>query len=236
MTLPKPYYQDDYGVLYHGDCLEIMKDIPDKSVDLVLTDPPYGINFKSSRQTHQKYIENDRMEDWLIILPKFLSEFKRVVADVGCCCCCCGGGKTPVTAIFTMEAINHFNLIQTLVWRKFMGLGWNYRPSYENIVVLSKSKDNYSFYDESKKCSNVIEGINQDIPVEGEHPTQKPEALMRKLIEIHSKKGDIVFDPFAGSGTTLRAAKDLGRKYIGIEISEKYCEIIAKRMGQEVLF
>lgn len=237
MTLPKPYYEDSKGVLYHGDCLEIMKDIPDKSVDLVLTDPPYGINFKSAWQTYQEHIQNDSLEDWRKILPLFLSEFKRVISDIGCCCCCCcGGGKTPVTAIFTIEAIKHFNLIQTLVWRKFVGLGWNYRPAYENIVILSKSKDEYAFYDESKKCANVIEGINQDIPIEGEHPTQKPEILMRKLIEIHSKKDDVILDAFSGGGSTLRAAKDLGRKYIGMEISEKYCKIAADRLRQEVLW
>jgi len=232
----KPYWQDDSGVLYHGDCLEIMKELPDKSVDLVLTDPPYGIAFKSNRQTYQDKIINDGLDEWREILPKFLKEFNRVLTDTGCCCCCCGGGKTPVAAIFTLEAIKHFNLIQTLVWRKFIGLGWRYRPAYENIIILSKDRDNYNFYDDSKSCANVIEGINQDIPVEGDHPTQKPLALMIRLLNIHSMPGDMVLDAFTGSGTTLRAAKDLGRKYIGIEISEKYCEIAVKRLGQEVLF
>ena len=71
---------------------------------------------------------------------------------------------SPVTAIFTIEAIKHFKLIQTLVWKKFIGLGWRYRPSYENIIILSKDYKKYNFFDTSKKCSNVIEGINQDIP------------------------------------------------------------------------
>ena len=98
-----------------GDCLEEMKKIPDKSIDLVLTDPPYGISFKSAWQTYQKKIENDGFDEWLAILPKFLTEFKRVLTDTGCCCCCCGGGKTPVTAIFTIEAIKHFNLMSGAV-------------------------------------------------------------------------------------------------------------------------
>jgi site-specific DNA-methyltransferase (adenine-specific) len=219
--------------IYCGDCLEIMKEIPDKSIDLVLTDPPYGINFKSARQTYQEHIENDKLEDWLVILPKMLTEFKRVLTDSGCCCCCCGGGggKTPVTAIFTIEAIKHFNLIQTLVWRKFIGLGWRYRPAYENIIILSKDKDNYSFYDKTKSCSNVIEGINQDIPVEGEHPTQKPVQLMAKLINIHSKEGDLVLDPFLGGGATAMACLELNRKFIGIEIYDKYVEIANKRIA-----
>lgn len=228
------YPEDFINQIITGDCLEIMKQIPDKSIDLVLTDPPYGINFKSAWQTYQKHIINDNFDDWLAILPKMLSEFRRILTDSGCCCCCCcGGGKTPVTAIFTLEAIKHFNLIQTLVWRKFIGLGWRYRPAYENIVILSKDKDNYNFYDKSKSCSNVIEGINQDIPIEGEHPTQKPVELMQKLINIHSLENHIILDPFCGGGATLEAAKSLGRKFIGIEIEPKYVEICKRRLEQE---
>jgi len=231
---PKKYYETDKGVLLCGDCLEIMKDIPENSIDMILSDPPYGIAFKSARQTYQKEIVNDKFDDWLIILPKFLMEFKRIITDTGCCCCCCcGGGKTPVTAIFTIEAIKHFNLIQTLVWKKFIGLGWRYRPAYENIVVLSKDKDNYNFYDTSKSCSNVITGINQDIPIEGEHPTQKPVYLMERLIKIHSQENHIVIDPFLGSGTTAVAAEKLNRRWIGIELSEKYCAIAKKRIKLE---
>ena len=225
---------DIVNKVHCADCLEFMKRIPDKSIDLIVTDPPYGINFKSAWQTYQKHIQNDSFEDWIKVLPLFLSEFKRILTDNGCCCCC-GGGKTPVTAIFTMEAIKHFNLIQTLVWRKFIGLGWRYRPAYENIVILSKNKENYNFYDDTKSCSNVIEGINQDIPVRGEHPTQKPIELMQKLIQIHSLPGHLVLDAFCGGGTTCEAAKALGRKFIGIEIEPKYCEIARQRLRQEYL-
>ena len=230
-------YPDDFiNKIIHGDCLEVMKHIPDGSIDMILTDPPYGISFKSAWQTYQEDIKNDGLDEWQNILPLFLGEFKRVISDVGCCCCCCGGGKTPVTAIFTMEAIKHFNLIQTLVWRKFVGLGWKYRPAYENIVVLSKSKDSYSWYDESKKMANVIEGINQDIPSnKWQHPTQKPVELMELLIKNHSKPGDVILDPFAGSGATLEAAKKLGRKYIGVEMEERYIEMCNRRLAQEYL-
>lgn len=216
-----------------------MKQIPDGSIDMILTDPPYGISFRSAWQTYQEDIKNDGLEDWQSLMGKWLPEAKRVISDTGCCCCCCGGGggKTPVTAIFTLQAIKHFNLIQTLVWRKFIGLGWRYRPSYENILILSKNKDNYSFYDESKKVSNVIEGINQDIPSnKWQHPTQKPVELMEHLIKIHSKPNDLILDPFAGSGTTLEAAKKLGRRYIGIELEDKYIEMCDRRLAQEYLF
>jgi len=231
-------YPEDYiDKVIQGDCLEIMKGIPDKSVDLILTDPPYGIDFCSSRTSRKERLQNDKLGDWQEMLPKMLIEFKRILTDTGCCCCG-GGGKTPVTALFTVEAIKHFNLIQTLVWRKFIGLGWKYRPAYENIVILSKSKDEYNFYDETKKCGNVIEGINQDIPQYNEHkaggvdehPTQKPTALMEHLIKIHSKRNNLILDPFLGGGTTAVAAKELGRRWIGIEVSEKYCALARKRL------
>ena len=232
------YPEDFIDKVVHGDCLEVMKNIPNESIDLILTDPPYGISFKSARQTYQEKIKNDGLDEWQKILPEFLKYFTKVISPVGCCCCCCcGGGKTPVTAIFTMEAIKHMNLIQTLVWRKFVGLGWKYRPAYENIVILSKSKDDYSWYDDSKKMANVIEGINQDIPLnKWQHPTQKPVELMEVLIKNHTKVGDIVLDPFAGSGVTLEAAKKLGRRYIGIEIEPKYIEMCKRRLAQEFLF
>ena len=226
----------EYNTIYNCDCLDAMKLLKDKSVDLVLTDPPYGINYLSPWTDNHDKIANDGFEEWRKCLPLWLEQLKRVLTDRGCCCCCCcGGGKTPVTAIFTMEAIKHFNLIQTLVWKKFIGLGWKYRPAYENIIILSKSKDDYSFYDETKSCSNVIEGFNQDIPQKGEHPTQKPVELMQYLLKIHSKEGDLVLDPFLGSGTTAVACKNLGRRFIGIEISQTYVDIANKRLAQEVL-
>ena len=237
------YPVDFVNKIICGDCLDIIKQLPDKSVDLILTDPPYGVNYCSNWTDRKEKLQNDKFADWKIMLPKMLTEFKRILTDTGCCCCCGGGGgKTPVTAVFTIEAIKHFHLIQTLVWHKYIGLGWKYRPAYENIVVLSKDKDNYSFYDKTRKCSNVITGINQQIPRYDsspggidDHPTGKPVRLMRHLLEIHSKRGDLVLDPFLGSGTTAVAAKELGRRFIGIEISEKYCKIARQRLAQEML-
>lgn len=236
-----PKYEYKGGVVYQGDCLEIMPLIKSQSIDLILTDPPYGINFCSSWTNRKETLQNDKLSDWQEMLPPMFQEFKRVLTDTGCCCCCCcgGGGKTPVTAILTLEAIKHFKLIQTLVWKKFIGLGWRYRPSYENIVILSKDEKNYNFYDVSKKCSNVIEGINQDIPQyngnkpgqHDDHPTQKPVTLMKHLLNIHSLKGHTVIDPFMGSGTTGMACKELGRNFIGIEINEKYFRTAERRIN-----
>ena len=235
----KPYYSEPGIEIYCGDCIEVMKEIPDKTIDMILTDPPYGIDFCSPRTNRKERLQNDKLDDWKKTLEPMFIEFKRIMSNCCCCCCCAGGGgETPVIAFMMIEAIKHLNLIQTLIWKKFIGLGWRYRPMYENILVSSKSKKEYHFFDTSKKCGNVIEGINQDIPryfdykpgYHDEHPTQKPIALMKKLITIHSLKGMIILDPFLGSGTTAIACKELGRKCIGIEINKKYCEMAKRKL------
>lgn len=217
--------------IHHGDCLDLMKQIPDKSIDLILTDPPYGIGYLSPMTKNHKKIENDFFDDWKKLLNPMFIQFKRIISDTGCVVCSMGGGgKTPVSPIFTLEGMNYFNLIQTLVWHKFIGIGWRYRPAYENIIIFSKSKDNYNFYDKTNKCSNVILGINQLLPNKDEHPTQKPVKLMRKLIEIHSKPNDLILDPFIGSGTTAIAALQTKRNFIGIEKEEDYVKIANQRI------
>ena len=89
MSLPKPYFETKLGQLYCGDCLEIMKKMPDKSVDLVLTDPPYGINFCSPWTNRKEKLLNDTLSKWKKEMPKWLQEFSRLLTDTGCCCCCC---------------------------------------------------------------------------------------------------------------------------------------------------
>jgi site-specific DNA-methyltransferase (adenine-specific) len=227
----------EVDVLVQADCLDYMATLPDGCVDLILTDPPYGISFHSHMTDHQRPIENDGFEEWQSMLDPMLAHFTRLLTPTGVCLAFCGGGgRMPVTAIFTLEAVKHMNLIQTLVWRKSVGLGWKYRPAYENILVLSKSRDGYAFYDTSSACANLIEGINKYIPQEGEHPTQKPVKLMDRLLAIHSKPGDLVLDPFAGSGSTLVACQNSGRRYIGVEMDAAYCELARKRLLQKTLF
>jgi DNA modification methylase len=217
--------------IIQGDCLEVMKGIPDNSIDLVLTDPPYGIDFLSPWTDNHDKIENDGFDVFQENAKIWIENFNRVLTDTGCLCCCCsGGGKRPVSAIFTMELVKQMNLIQTVIWdKKTIGLGWRYRPSYETIIIGSKSKDKYNFYDTSKSCSNIVR-YNNVIPQKGDHPTPKPVDLMAHFLRIHTNKGDTVLDPFLGSGTTAVACKMLDRNYIGIELSEKYCEIARDRI------
>lgn len=167
------FLEENMNSIVCGDCLEVMKKIPDGSIDLILTDPPYGIDFLSCRTKNHKKIENDKFDDFMRCMPKWLEEFKRIISDNGCCCCCCGGGgKSPVSQIFTLKAVEiGFNLIQTVIWnKKTIGLGWRYRPSYETIIVLSKSKDKYNWYTSRNDISNIV-NIGNIIPQKGGHPT-----------------------------------------------------------------
>lgn len=164
------------------------------------------------------------------MLPTMLKEYKRILTDNGVCCCCCGGGKMPVTAILTMEVIKQFELIQTLVWIKTTGLGWRYRPAYENILVFANNRDSYNWFYEGKDCKNVIE-YQQVIPQKGDHPTVKPVGLMEHLIKIHTRESMTVLDPFAGSFTTGVACQNLGRHFIGIELDKEYYKIGKERMA-----
>lgn len=125
---------------------------------------------------------------------------------------------------------------QMIVWDKGpIGMGWHYRRSYETILVAQKGGAACKWYDDTNRVENIIRHITKIIPQAQDHPTPKPVELAMWFIQLHTLPGEIVVDPFCGAGSSLRATKDLGRKAIGIEIEEKYCEIAAKRMSQEVL-
>lgn len=217
--------------LYNADCMDVMRELPDSSIDAIISDPPYGIDFCSSWTNNHDKIANDGFEEFTEALPIWLAEFKRILTDTGCCCCCCcGGGNKPVSQIFTMEVVKAgFHLVQTLIWDKqTIGLGWRYRPSYETIIVFSKSKD-YNWFDDSKKVSNIIR-MKNIIPQKGDHPTPKPIDLMRRLIRLHTMPDMTVLDPFLGGGTTAIAADIENRKCIGVELKEEYYNLARKRL------
>lgn len=217
MILPKPYYQDEAVTIYHGDCLEIMPHLP--PVDAVVTDPPYGISYRSGRsketREHECSIvgdEDTRLRD--AVLDRY--------------------AKTLPTACFaTIRCTPPFRPKGVLIWDKgpASGMGdfaFPWKPSFEVCWVWG------SGWFGSRDGAVLRGGSEPNSSAQGRaHPHQKPVWLLASIIK--KAPGSVVLDPFMGSGTTLRAAKDLGRKAIGIEIEEKYCEIAAKRMAQEVL-
>ena len=171
---------------------------------------------------------------------RFRQQQRRLIAGAaaGCCCCCCcggGGGPDPQFARWSLWLDEALNFKQMVVWDKGgLGMGWHYRRNYETILVGEKPGSACHWYGGHTQA-NVVR-IPRIKPTADGHPTPKPPELMGLFVRLHSQPGELILDPFAGAGTTLRAAKDMGRRAIGIEIEERYCEIAAKRMGQEVLF
>ena len=247
MTI-KPYYQSDRVTLYHGDCLAILPTLADASIDLIVTDPPYGHNNNNGdlianwekalgrgEAGKPRPIANDGPEAnelWKNVLPHSVRLLRS-----GCCCCCCGGGggPDPQFARWSLWMDEHLDFKQMVVWDKGkMGMGWHYRRSYETVLVGMKPGDACKWYDDSKKIENIIRpgdyGIKKIIPREHDHPTPKPAALAEHFVRLHSTGYDVVLDPFMGHGWVGDPSVRLGRRVIGIEIDERYCEIAAKRI------
>jgi site-specific DNA-methyltransferase (adenine-specific) len=222
--LPKgiePYYFDENAgiAIYHGDCYLLLPILLAGGVrpNLVLTDPPYGDKFDTdftrfsggadARRNIYKSIHGDAQP----FAPQFL-------LDVGCEVVMFGGNRFS----------NHLPVGSWIVWDKRTPGGNKNVMSDAEVAWWSRGRGVYIF-------EHTWDGFNRASERHtAYHPTQKPVALMRWCIEKTGVDG-LVLDPFMGSGPTLRAAKDLGRRAIGIELEERYCEIAAKRLQQGVL-
>ena len=247
--LPKPYYQDSEVVIYHADCRDILPLIPDKSIDLVLTDPPYGLNYNNgdlanmresafggdvSRQVARPIVNDDEDTANRLFQDMLKVSGQKLLKGGACCCCCCGGGPKPLFAKWTLWMDEFIGFKQAVVWDKGgLGMGIHFRRNYEFMLIAQNGSPAHR-WNGGNDTPNVWQ-IPKIIPQEYEHPTAKPELLMEFTVNLFSNPDDIVLDPFMGCGTTLRAAKNLSRKCIGIEIEEKYCEIAARRCSQTVM-
>lgn len=230
--------------LIHGDCLEKMKDIPDKSVDMVLCDLPYGT-------TQNKW-------DSIIPLDKLWLEYNRIIKDNGAIALF---AQTPFDKI--LGCSNLKMLKYEWIWKKSKPTGHlNAKKmplkQHENILIFYKnlptyncldliktdkmvSRTNKGNYGESSKTTkqeftgyprSIIE-YNSIITKEQLHQTQKPVDLCEYLIKTYTNEGDLVLDNCMGSGTTCLAAKNLNRQFIGIEKEKEYYDICVKRIFGE---
>ena len=212
----KPYYQDDSVCIYHGDCREIL---PGLEVDVMVTDPPYGISHSSNGGPggQASWGSNPICGDEDTGARDF-----AIGAMHGKACAVFGTWKIPRPP----EARG------VLIWDKGttgMGdLSFPWKLSFEEIYIIGNGWA-------GKRDEGVIKGMAAPYSESAGrvHPHEKSVALLKHL--IGKAPAGVIVDPFMGSGTTLRAAKDLGRKAIGIEIEERYCEIAARRLCQEVL-
>ena len=204
-----------------GDCLEVMRDWPDDCVDLVLTDPPYFLPAKhyQTRKNFQRSFADLGIFD--SFFRQWFKELQRIMSPSGSIYMFCDGQSYP---LFYWYAYQFTKSARPLIWDKLTcTLGYTWRHQHEIILFAEMP--------EAKPiCTgdgDVLQG--RCVPIETRiHPAEKPLPLIERI--ILKKNGILVADPFCGSGTTCVAAKKLGRRYIGIDISEKYCEIARQRL------
>jgi len=242
--------------IYLGDCLEVMKDIDDKSIDMILCDLPYGITACK----------------WDVIIPfePLWEQYHRIIKDNGAIVLT---ASQPFTSALVMSNIKNFKY--EWIWEKAVGSNFTclkYQPmkEHENILVFSKNRHNYypimqprkgkglerilnPFHTISNKGGEYLNKIkkknvngnyselrypssvqyfNNREDSRGLHPTQKPVALFEYLIKTYTKEGDLVLDNCIGSGTTAIACLNTGRNFIGIEKDPNYFEIANKRIQE----
>lgn len=226
--------------IYLEDCFEGMRDIPDKTIDCILTDPPYNITSRNEWDTE-------------INLNEMWSQFDRLLKD---------NGNVVLTAnmSFALKLIKTTTITfrYDMIWVKppvgFLNSGRQPLRAHELILVFSKKQGRYFPQKYGIKKNNkrgpssltsnygkfaIVDTYDLSNPTsvfyfanstKGEHPTQKPLGLFKYLIKTYTQKGDVVLDPFLGSGTTAVACKELGRKYIGFELVPDYYKISQKRL------
>lgn len=247
-----PYYSEELATLYHGDCLKVMGKMEAGSVDLVFTSPPYNLGVTtgggfaapgrkpgawSGGSLANGYTDHDDAlpyneyvdwqnavlrECWRLIRPTgaiYYQHKPRVQAGVL---------QTPLALVPSELPIR-----QIIIWHRGPGMNFaptHYVPVHEWIVVIAGP----AFRLKSKGASGHTDVWRVPPASNNSHPAPFPQLLVDKALE--STGARTVLDPFSGSGTTLRAAKDMGIRGVGIELSETYCEMTVKRLAQDTLF
>lgn len=229
--MTKPYYHDERAgiTIYHGDCREILPELP--MVDLVLTDPPFSEYTHKNAKSNRDKGHGNKAIDFSAI---DFSAIEKLLQNTNC--------SRWFVSFMDFRHIVQLEMLCPEPW-EFMRFGvWvktNPMPQicadrpakgWDGIAYLH-NKNSKRWWNGGGHHGNWIGPVITD----GLHPTQKPVGFLGTSIQRFTNENDLILDPFLGSGTTLVAAKQLGRRGIGIELEEKYCEIAAKRLAQEVM-
>jgi len=210
------YYSTDNGILLHGDCLEIMKKLPCKSIDLVLTDIPFNVGWKYKGSNYDDKKTEDEYYKQCIIWFSFISKVS----------------KSAIIKIPTK-----FSYIVLPAFNNTIGYKWTiiqYSPNTTSHGVFNLHLyTQYIVSNNTPKKPNIDLFINTKNKITREHPACMPVEPIIKLLNMFSKDDNLILDPFLGSGTTAVACEKMGRRWIGIEISEEYCKIAKERIEQE---
>lgn len=244
--------------IINGDLFDIIGDIPDKTFDLIIIDPPYNLS-KDFGSNSFKKMSDKEYEEWL---ESWVREVTKKMKDNGSLYMC-GDWKCSCEMKRALE--KELTILNRITWQREKGRGskTNWKNGMEDIWFAVKDPNNYKFNPDAVKMRRrVLAPYKQDgkpkdwnetesgnfrdtyasnfwddisipfwsMPENTDHPTQKPEKLIAKLVLASSDEGDMVFDPFLGSGTTAVVAEKLGRKWSGIEKNREYCYWGAKRL------
>jgi len=221
----KPYYEHAGITIYHGDCREVL---PRVSADVLVTDPPYGLNLGNHGGANDKRTRELRRGAYASYddTPENYSGVVVPAVELALSLVSRGAVFAPAPQAWLLPRPD--------------ALGAVYIPAangrspwgFQNLapILLYGGAPNLNL-----GAKNTVMRARGTSDPECGHPCPKPVEWLTWLVSLTTKEDETVLDPFMGSGTTLRAAKDLGRKAIGIEIEERYCEIAAKRLAQEVL-
>jgi DNA modification methylase len=227
-TGPKLFYRGPLATLYHGDSREILPALRDRA-DLIVTDPPYGMAYESGQRRKDEFgpiAGDDGNLDVAAILRQALKRLRN-------------GRHLYVFGPNVLEGLDVADATQ-LIWDKHLfgagNLEQPWGPSWEPIWFSAYIPSAANRIDGEGSLSvrmrrgSVIRCSRPNSRAVNRHPTEKPVELLRQLIESSSVLGETVLDPFAGSGSTLVAATIEGRRSIGIELEERYCEVTAERL------
>lgn len=243
---------------HHGDFISIMSKIKEGSVDLILTDPPYnaskgGVNLPDNKtggayyKINEEWDKFDKHSDYMEFTRNLVREADRILSDKGAIMICCSLHNVG-EVIMVLKELN-YKPLNIITWRKPNAMPNITKRmlthSTEFIVWFSKGKQ-WTFNYEKMKKYNYGKQLRDvwDFPscqgperIKGKdgrsaHPTQKPLKLFRRLVEMSTKEGDLIVDPFIGSGTTAIASEELGRRWIGIDNNHEYIEIANKRLNK----